>query len=1031
MAFWGLCLFCAVPTSPLDDPANFRLTLLTPQHADSIYYVGDTLRLLLKTDMNTTGRSLNVNISSLQHTYFDTTMAISGKDSIALKYALNEIADLKISARATLSDKSVREVSTVVYVKGRSPQIVSQSDTAIVCSLGVRCSLWVAAQGTPSLRYQWYKGNLAIADTFAYYAKNHVALSDSGEYFCIVSNGWNPADTSNKIRVMVRDTANNPPHFLTQSFTMTIAKGATGKSAVPLIAKDTIDRDFVFLHIDSAQTVLPAQSAAGIDSSKLLNVAIPQNATIGNSYKIAIIADDHKGGLDTLIVSVSVFDPTESDTIRPTITADPGNPANGSVTTDSILNLRYVIQDFNSIYRAVFINSNAPADTHSIAGGAGVYAFSAHLKHGFDTITIIAIDSSINRNIQKSIFVIAFNRCPSISLVSPANGESGVSKKMYLQWSAKDPDGDHLVSQVFLGTVGDQLELIGSTSDTQLTLPTTLSEGTNCFWKVVTNDGMSTAASNIRSFRINNLPGANMLFPANGAQNLPIPVCFSWNGTDNDAGDASSLKYSLYLAKGTGAYQMICHDTTAIAYCLRNIAYSSTYHWKIVVNDGHDSTTSVERTFSTWAPECRLDSLKVYGSVLTPIFNRDSLTYAILIPSSQDSIQITAIPVDSIAKVTINNGPPKTNNTTLIKGLRFGLNSIPIVITAGDSISRRTYNVNITKNARTWQKVYGTTFYDWGKDIVQCPDSGFLVVGTIEDPANFDIYAIRLNKNGDTLWTKRIDNTNYDEGAAVCSSPNKGYVLAGGQGSNAIAVFLDSIGRVQKKIQLPGVLATEIMPLANGFLVCGYGNNGSTKRDFILSQINSNGDIILCDTIANAGSLNSNGICAAPGGFFIFSNTTIVKLHADFTPSWQCTTTAGEYFWHTETTSDGGCIISGETGNDLCVWRLDSLGKVLWKSNHVGAGQSSARCVIKTSHGSYAVTGFTNEGAFLGFVDFDGTWGQMSFYGAPYGEYAERLLETFDGGYIIAGSTRGYGNGGYDVYLIKTDQSGISNTVSQ
>ena len=46
------------------------------------------------------------------------------------------------------------------------------------------------------------------------------------------------------------------------------------------------------------------------------------------------------------------------------------------------------------------------------------------------------------------------------------------------------------------------------------------------------------------------------------------------------------------------------------------------------------------------------------------------------------------------------------------------------------------------------------------------------------------------------------------------------------------------------------------------------------------------------------------------------------------------------------------------------------------------------------------------------------------FYGGEGGEQANAIEQTADGGYIIAGWTTSFGEGNYDIYVIKTDSSG-------
>lgn len=46
-------------------------------------------------------------------------------------------------------------------------------------------------------------------------------------------------------------------------------------------------------------------------------------------------------------------------------------------------------------------------------------------------------------------------------------------------------------------------------------------------------------------------------------------------------------------------------------------------------------------------------------------------------------------------------------------------------------------------------------------------------------------------------------------------------------------------------------------------------------------------------------------------------------------------------------------------------------------------------------------------------------------YGGSEPDYGECVQQTQDGGFIVVGFTHSFGAGGYDVYLVKTDENGL------
>lgn len=131
-------------------------------------------------------------------------------------------------------------------------------------------------------------------------------------------------------------------------------------------------------------------------------------------------------------------------------------------------------------------------------------------------------------------------------------------------------------------------------------------------------------------------------------------------------------------------------------------------------------------------------------------------------------------------------------------------------------------------------------------------------------------------------------------------------------------------------------------------------------------------------------------------------------------------------------------FIAGFTGSfgggqeDAWFIRTDSSGNEIGNNTYGGSGNDRFTAFKKTDVGEYIVfTGSTtsygnggSEDVWLVKTNYAGIEIWNRTYGGALNDSARAISETIDGGYIIAGMTESYGNGGRDLWLIKTDVNG-------
>ena len=136
-------------------------------------------------------------------------------------------------------------------------------------------------------------------------------------------------------------------------------------------------------------------------------------------------------------------------------------------------------------------------------------------------------------------------------------------------------------------------------------------------------------------------------------------------------------------------------------------------------------------------------------------------------------------------------------------------------------------------------------------------------------------------------------------------------------------------------------------------------------------------------------------------------------------------------------TSDGDFVMAGYSytysygGKDVWVVKTDENGNELWNDHYGGIGNDQGMSMVESTDGGYVIAGYTSSfgsggtDMWLVKIDINGGYEWDQCFGGNDDDWAGSIDLTLEGGYIISGDTKSYGNGGYDVWVIKTDNNGI------
>ncbi len=161
--------------------------------------------------------------------------------------------------------------------------------------------------------------------------------------------------------------------------------------------------------------------------------------------------------------------------------------------------------------------------------------------------------------------------------------------------------------------------------------------------------------------------------------------------------------------------------------------------------------------------------------------------------------------------------------------------------------------------------------------------------------------------------------------------------------------------------------------------------------------------------------------------------TWVVKLDAVGNPVWQNTIGGCEGSHGVLEASDGGFVVSGESSfsfrtDSTCIARVDGVGRMLWQKAYSGAGVDEAFSLEGTSDGGFIVVGLTegdiSPDAFALRVDSNGNVVWQRTYGGPGWDWFTTVKQISDGGFIVAGETTSFGAGDFDAWAVRLDALG-------
>ena len=348
-----------------------------------------------------------------------------------------------------------------------------------------------------------------------------------------------------------------------------------------------------------------------------------------------------------------------------------------------------------------------------------------------------------------------------------------------------------------------------------------------------------------------------------------------------------------------------------------------------------------------------------------------------------------------------------------------------------------------------WAKNCGSTQNDFFYSVTETNDGGYLVVGNshglstnlggvgkdwnhVNTGATADAIAVRLDQNGDIVWSKNYGG-NYSDYFSSVITINGEYIISGYSYSES-----SNLGGIGKDWNHIGATNTQDGIIAkiddNGDVIWSknYGGNASETFNSLIQT--DEGYIVVGHS--NGGSNNLGGIGKEWEAIGL-NDAIVIKVDNNGDVIWgkNYGGNLNDYFTDIVVTTDGGLLATGysfgtssnivgnnwghegnESTTDGIVVRLDREGKVLWSKNYGSDFNDFFRSVVKTQDGyiiggnSLGVsTNWTNEGNSDGIVlvlDENGqvVWGNN--FGSQVNDCFFSIINLSNEEYAVFGYSR-------------------------
>jgi len=364
-----------------------------------------------------------------------------------------------------------------------------------------------------------------------------------------------------------------------------------------------------------------------------------------------------------------------------------------------------------------------------------------------------------------------------------------------------------------------------------------------------------------------------------------------------------------------------------------------------------------------------------------------------------------------------------------------------------------------------WHRTYGDTLNDFGNSVTVTAEGYYVTTGKMQiydaeaDKVHTDVIVVKTDANGGTAWVRTYGGPEQDSGRSVIQNSLGQYVVAGFTESFGVGgwdmylLVLDQAGDTlwTRTYGLPGgdEIAYCVRQTSDGgYLLVGETETGGDE-DVYLVRVDAAGDTLWTRTYGGPGYHTARDFDELPYGGFIIVGTTLttsmdvylLRTDAAGDTLWTNAYNFGlnDYGLSVDPISYWAYIVTGYVESALApnynvlLMQVHHTGSVNWSRYYGGMGNDTGTSVQVVPTGGYVIAGITDsfgagyDDMYLIRTDGNGDTLWTTTYGGVNSDWALQVEEASEGGYVLAGLTTSFGNGAFDIYLVKTgtDVAGV------